>query len=129
MRRPYQGLSRSKKNLISDLGNIIAYWEEYYCISAKQGISKQVWFIPENSWYCDSSATSRKFYPHLSLETVFPALKVTKNYYIINIGSSSHHIYPAWTTILTICQNMKTRELSKSQSPNCLVNWEIYSLN
>ena len=53
MRRPYQGLSRSKKNLISDLGNIIAYWEEYYCISAKQGISKQVWFIPENSWEGD----------------------------------------------------------------------------
>ena len=42
-----------------------------------------------------NSATPRKlcnFYPRLSLETVFPALKLPQNCYIMNIGSPTHHI-------------------------------------
>ena len=50
------------------------------------------------------------FYPHLSLQTLFPALTMPQNCYIVTTGSLTQHIYPAWKTILTIWQNMKARE-------------------
>ena len=48
------------------------------------------------------------FYPHLSFQTVFPALNL--HCYIRTIGSPTQHIYCAWKTIRTIWQNMKARE-------------------
>ena len=41
----------------------------------------------------------------------------------MNFGSPNHLIYPARKTILTILQNVKGRELQKSQPLNCLVSW------
>ena len=62
------------------------------------------------------------FYPHVRLETVFPALKLSQNCYInMNIPHSLHHIYRAWENILTIGQNTKARKLQKSQFPKLLV--------
>ena len=75
-----------------------------------------------------SSATPMKLcilYSYLSLETLFPALKLPQNCFITNIGSPTHQIYPAWKKILTIWQNIKARELQKSQFPNYLVNCKI----
>ena len=49
---------------------------------AKQGIS-EVCFVPKTAW-SGSGGTPRKIcnvYPHLRLETVFPALKQSQNYY------------------------------------------------
>ena len=48
------------------------------------------------------------FYPHLSFQTVFPALNL--HCYIRTIGSPTQHIYSAWKTIRTIWQNMKAKE-------------------
>ena len=52
--------------------------------------------------------------------------KLLQNCYIMNIGSPTHHVYPACKTIRTIWQNMKVRELQVSQFPGCLVNWEKF---
>ena len=51
-------------------------------------------------WDGGSSTTPRKccnFYPHLSMETVLPALKLSQNSHIRNIDSDfcTHHIYPS----------------------------------
>ena len=47
-------------------------------IQLKLGVGKQVWFVPNtgagSGKFCD-------FFSHLSLETVFPALKLTQNYH------------------------------------------------
>ena len=78
-------------------------------------------------WSGGNSATPRKicnFYPHLTLQKVFSTFNLPQNCYIMTIGSPTHHIYAAQNTILTIWQNMKSREFRKSQFPNCLVNWE-----
>ena len=58
----------------------------YYClfnrVRAKQGVGKQVRFFQIHLRGLKVSVTSTKFgysYSHLSLETRFPALKLTKN--------------------------------------------------
>ena len=46
--------------------------------------------------------------------------KLPQYCYIINIYDfPTHHIDPAWKRILTVWENMKARELQKSQFPNC----------
>ena len=62
---------------------------------------------------------------HSLKQTVFLALKLPQSCCIMNIRFPTHHIYPTLKTILAIWQNMKSRELQKSQFFNCLVNWEI----
>ena len=51
-------------------------------------------------------------------------ISVPTSVYIVTIGSLTQYIYPAWKTIVTIWQNIKARELQKSQFPNYLVNWK-----
>ena len=80
---------------------------------AKQGVSKQVWFVPKNKWGSGVVAAAKpqeNFYPHLRLQTVFPAINLPQNCYIMTIASPTRHIYPAWKAILTIRQNTKARE-------------------
>ena len=53
-----------------------------------QGAGEQMWFIPKAAARSGGQrgTVSRKlcnFYPHLHLETVFPALKLPQNCYII----------------------------------------------
>ena len=76
------------------------------------------------------------FYPNLSLETVFPALKLTQicciNIYDIAFPENwqfNHklappflHTYQAWKTVLTIRQNVKVNGTQKYQFSNSLVN-------
>ena len=72
---------------------------------------------------CSSSATPEKlcnFYRHLSLQTVFLALKLPQICYIMTIGSPTKHIYPVWKTILTKYESKG----KKSRFVKCLVNWE-----
>ena len=110
--------------------NLVDYYGILGRLWVKRAVREQVWFVPENSWVvwlggCSASPGKLcNFYPHLSLITVFPALKVPQNYYIMTSGSSTQHIYPAWKAILTIWQNMKASEFQKSQFPSCVVNWE-----
>ena len=63
-----------------------------YFILAKQGIEEQVLFVPNTIGNLGGVATLGKFcnfYPHLSLDTVFAALKLTRKYYVImNISFS-----------------------------------------
>ena len=64
-------------------------------------------------WGSGSGPTPGKlcnFYPHLRLQIASSALNLLQNCYIMTIASSTHHIYPAWKTILTIWQNIKTRK-------------------
>ena len=52
----------------------IAHW-------VKQGAGEQVWFVP-NSWGSEGESKPQEilqFFPHLSLETVFPALKLAQD--------------------------------------------------
>ena len=114
-----------KQNLINEQWNIIAYWEVPE--RTKTWTNKCGPKTNLGSWDGGGSATPGKpcsFYSYLSLETVFSALKLTQNYFIINIGCPVHHVYPVGKIIFTMWQNMKVRELQKSQSTNLLVNWE-----
>ena len=86
---------------------------------AKQGVGKQMWFVPKNKWGFGVVAVAQPqenfaifayFYPHLRLQIVFPALNLPQNCYIMAIVSSTQHIYPTWNTIPTIWQNIKARE-------------------
>ena len=54
--------------------------------------------------------------------------KPPQNCCIMNINSDlpTHHIHPAWKTILTIWKNIKAGELEKFPFPNCSVNWEKF---
>ena len=73
--------------LINDYENIIAYSKES---EQSEVLGKQVWFVPNTFGGLRVSLTSGKcghFYFHLSLETIFPALKLTLNCYI-NISVS-----------------------------------------
>ena len=87
-----------------------------------RGIREQVWFVPKQTrgfMGGDSSASSGKlwnFYPNLSYTCKHSLHKtlVPQNCFIMNIGSPTHHICPAWKTILRIWQNVKARELQKS---------------
>ena len=98
----------------------------------KRGISEQVWYVPKTAGgftvlaavFLGRKTLQCNFYSHLSLQTVFPAIKLPQNCIILNIAFPTHHIYPVWMTILTIWKNMKAWELPKSQFPNCLLNWE-----
>ena len=42
------------------------------------------------------------FYPHLSLETVFPLLYLPQFFYKMNISSPNQHKNPVWKTMLLI---------------------------
>ena len=90
--------------------------------------SEYVWFLPKNSWRVSdggSSGTPGKlcdFYPHLSLQTLFPVLNLPQNCYIMTTASLP------WKTIFIIWQNMKAKELQKSQFPDYLVNWENFEV-
>ena len=71
--------SRNKRNL-----HWLVIWE--YCIlgriQAKGDVDKQVLFVPNRVGGRRGVATPGtlcNFYPHLSLKTVFPALKLTQN--------------------------------------------------
>ena len=62
-------------------------------IWAKQGVGEQVWFVSHTvgeSSTDDGVATPGKvcnFFPLLSLETAFPALKLTQSFYLIMSNS------------------------------------------
>ena len=74
---------------------------------------------PKNIWGSgNSSTTPENIYPYLSLVTVLPAPKLPRNCYIMNIDSNfpTHHIYPAWKTILICWYKSKgTSEIPISQ--------------
>ena len=82
-----------------DWENVIIYWEESE--QSKTLASKCGWFQNQlGVWGAGSGTTPRKscnFYPHLTLKTVFPALKLPQNCYMMNIESNfpTQHIYPA----------------------------------
>ena len=82
----------------------------------------------------------RNFYPHLSLEIVFPALKLAQ-ICCINMNISflenwqfrNHKLappllltYQAWKSNLTIWQNMKVSGIQKFQFSNSIVNWQKF---
>ena len=75
-----------KSAVISDWENI-SYWEE-----PKQSKTLEKKFCSKYSWGLGGVATQGRFcnfYPHLSLETVFAALKLIRNYHVItNISFS-----------------------------------------
>ena len=76
------------------------------------------------------------FYPHISLETVFPALKLAQiccinmnisfleNWQFLNhkLAPPLLLIYQAWNSNLTIWQNMKVSRTQKFQLFNSIVN-------
>ena len=71
--------SRSKKAYIDQ-------WLRKYCvlgkICEKQGVREHVWFVPNIVGESREVVTPGKFcnfFPHLSLKTVFPALKLSQN--------------------------------------------------
>ena len=78
------------------------------------------------------------FYPHLSLETVFPKLKLTQicctnmNVYFLENWKFLKHklapplllIYQAWKSNLKFWQNMKVSRIQKFQFSNSIVNWQ-----
>ena len=71
--------------LINDWENIIAYWEESK--QSKALVDKCGSLHTKNGfwvWGVGSAAPEKlcNLYPHLSLETVFPALKLTQNCYL-----------------------------------------------
>ena len=107
---PNQDLSQKLKKYIYWLGKCHYTLQRIW---AKRGVSKQVWFVAKTA---GGLACWEWYNPHLSLETVLPALKLPHNCYIINIKSDfpTHYIYPAWKTILTIWQNMKARKFPKN---------------
>ena len=83
---------------------IIAYWEEpeqSEALANKFGLFQKQLGI----WGGGSGAIPKKlckFYPHLRLEMVFPALELSQNYHInMSVVSSLHQLYLAWKTILT----------------------------
>ena len=83
------------------------------------------------------SSKSFQFYPHLSLETISPAVKPTENW-CINMKTSflgnrrfNHklapsllHTYQASQTVLTIWENMKETGIQIFQVLNSLANYE-----
>ena len=78
---------RRKKNIciVQWSGNIITYWEKS---KHSEAFGWQVWFFP----YCKKVVGLRagstvigkccNLYPHLCLETIFPALKITQNCFL-----------------------------------------------
>ena len=80
------------------------------------------------------------FYPHLSLETMFPAVKLTQICcinmdisFLENWQSLNHKLappliltYQAWKSNLTIWQNMKVSGIQKFQFSNSIVNWQKF---
>ena len=79
------------------------------------------------------------FYPKLSLETVFPALKltqiccITNNISFLQNWQFNHKLaspllltYQLWKSILTIWQNMTVSRIQKFQFFNSLVSWEKF---
>ena len=75
--------------MISDWETITAYWDKF---EQKRGNGGQVWFVL-STFVCPGVVTTQvkfcNFYPHLSLETVFLALKLIQNIYInMNISFS-----------------------------------------
>ena len=85
------------------------------------------------------------FYPQLSLEIAFPALKLDANllhkYENFNLKiwnkyenwQFNHklvppllHVYQAWKSIVKIWQNMKLSGIQKFQFSNSFVNWEKF---
>ena len=100
---------------------------KYYCtlgrIYVKQNISKQVclkWSKNSRRVYrVGSSETPGRicnFYP--CFQKGYPELKLQHNCFI--------RISGFLPITFTLPQNMKGRELQKSQFLNCLVNWEIF---
>ena len=68
---------------------LINDWENIFCIlgriGAKQGVGVQIWFVLNTIGGLGGTATPGKvcnIYSHLSLEKVFPVLKLTQNCYI-----------------------------------------------
>ena len=80
------------------------------------------------------------FYPHLNLETVFPALKLTQIYcmdmnisFLENWQFLNHKLapsllltYQAWKSNLTTWQNMKVSGIWKFPFSNSIVNWQKF---
>ena len=78
------------------------------------------------------------FYPHLSLQTVFPALKLTQNFIIwtflfLENWQFNHKLGPINCCLYyRLClkdypynrKNKKSRRTQKFHYPNSLVNWE-----
>ena len=98
----------------------------------------------KNRWWLWKAFPGKfcNFYPHLRLETVFPALKLTQNCCIkINIyflenwrfnrkkATPLLHTYHAWKTILTfkgkIWQSDKIWKYGEFKNPNSLTPWWI----
>ena len=93
---------------------------------------------PKYDWRSGVTATPEKvckIYSHLSLETVFPVLKLTQNFYInihtffLKNWQLNHKLVPllrlqtyrAWKTMLTIWQNTNSTRLQTFQFFSSLV--------
>ena len=80
------------------------------------------------------------FYPHLSLETISPIIKLTQiccikmhisfleNWQFLNhkLALPLLLIYEAWKSNLTIWQNMRVSRIQKFQFSNSIVNWQKF---
>ena len=93
---------------------------------------------PKYDWRSGVTATPEKvckIYSHLSLETIFPVLKLTQNFYInihtffLKNWQLNHKLVPllflqtyrAWKTMLTIWQNTNSTRLQTFQFFSSLV--------
>ena len=120
-------LKNIRKNLVNDWKNIIAHRKESE--RNKASVNKfgslqkhlRVWGGSRGStpiWIMEENCN---FFHYLRLKS-FSRTETASKFYIINIGSSTHHMYPVWKRILKIWHDMKARELQKSLFSTCLVN-------
>ena len=125
-----------KKNCIDQwLGKDFCILER---IRSKQGVGVQFWFVLNTSGGTAPPGKVCNIYSHLSLETVFPVLKLTQKCYInthtffLKNWPFNHKLgplsllqtYRAWKTMLTIWQNTNSRRLQTSQFFSLLVQLE-----
>ena len=119
-------LKNIRKNLVNDWKNIIAHrkesernkasvnkfgsFQKHLRVWGGSRSSTPIWIMEEN---CNFEIARLKS---------FSRTETASKFYIINIGSSTHHMYPVWKRILKIWQDMKARELQKSLFSTCLVN-------
>ena len=109
-------------------------------IRSKQGVDVQFWFVLNTSGGTATPWKVCNIYSHLSLETVFPFLKLTQKCYInthtffLKNWPFNHKLGPlsllllqtycAWKTMLTIWQSTNSRRLQTFQFFSSLVQLE-----
>ena len=129
-------------DLLNKISCLVFTWFQYLLYKFKRNNKSNLKSHPFKNMLTFASGYLAKFcnfYPQITLETVFSALKLTQIYWInmniyfhenwqFNHKLASPHLltYQVWKSILTYLQNMKVGRIQKFKFSIFLVNWEKF---